>query len=76
MEEDEGGVLKAATSSNNMLAQPLLGRAVGVSRPSGFLPTLTGAVFCKAHEDVVLLPLEFYSFYLHTEGRRKSQRFG
>lgn len=48
----------------------------GVSGPSGFLPTLTGAVFCKSHEDVVLLPLEFYSFYLHREGQRQSQRFG
>lgn len=30
----------------------------------GFLPTLTCAVFCKAHKYVVLLPLGFYSFYL------------
>lgn len=77
MEEDEGGVLQAGvTRSNNMFARPLLGRVLGVSRPSGCLPTLTGAVFCKTHEDVVLLPLEFYSFYLHREGRRQSQRFG
>lgn len=30
----------------------------------GFLPTLTCAVFCKTHENIILLPLGFYSFYL------------
>lgn len=67
MEEDDGGALKAATKSNNVVAPPLPGRAARVSRPSGSLPTLTGAVFSKTHEDVVLLPLEFYSFYLQRE---------
>lgn len=43
---------------------------------AGFSPALARAVFRKTHEDVVLLPLGFYSFYLRREGWRQSQRFG
>lgn len=74
--EDEGGVLKAATRSNCTFAQPRLSCTVNVLHSAGFLPTLARAVFCKTHEDIVLLPLGFYSFYLQREGRRQGQGFG
>lgn len=31
---------------------------------SGFLPTLTCTVLCETHENIILLPLELYSFNL------------
>lgn len=40
----------------------------------GFLPTLTCAVFCKTHENIILLPLGFYSFYLQEKKDTERER--